>query len=85
MLVLCFIIGLAITVVTVGAAEAIGARQAPHLSSVLIIDIGLCVGAAAAEPAVRSRMLAFPYLCRNSRTGLSSKRQNLLAIACSGM
>ncbi|EXF94071.1 hypothetical protein HK44_003975 [Pseudomonas fluorescens HK44] len=58
MLVLCFSIGLAITLVTVGAATAIGARQAsnrwpwlgtvarraPHLSSVLIIGVGLCVG-----------------------------------------
>jgi len=58
MLVLCFSIGLAITLVTVGAAAAIGARQAsnrwpwlgtvarraPYLSSVLIIGVGLYVG-----------------------------------------
>lgn len=57
-LVLCFSIGLAITLVTVGAAAAIGARQAsdrwpwlgtvarraPYLSSVLIIGVGLYVG-----------------------------------------
>jgi nickel/cobalt exporter len=58
MLVLCFSIGLAITLVTVGAAAAIGAKQAssrwpwlgtvarraPYLSSVLIIGVGLYVG-----------------------------------------
>jgi len=58
LLVLCFSIGLAITLVTVGAAAAIGARQAsnrwpwlgtvarraPYLSSVLIIGVGLYVG-----------------------------------------
>ncbi|WP_420233034.1 nickel/cobalt efflux protein RcnA [Pseudomonas sp. ABY48] len=58
MLVLCFSIGLAITLVTVGVAAAIGARQAsnrwpwlgtvarraPYLSSVLIIGVGLYVG-----------------------------------------
>ncbi len=57
-LVLCFSIGLALTLVTVGAAAAIGARQAsnrwpwlstvarraPYLSSVLIIGVGLYVG-----------------------------------------
>ena len=57
-LVLCFSIGLAITLVTVGAAAAIGAKQAsngwpwlgtvarraPYLSSVLIIGVGLYVG-----------------------------------------
>lgn len=57
-LVLCFSIGLAITLVTVGAAAAIGAelasnrwpwlgtvaRRAPYLSSVLIIGVGLYVG-----------------------------------------
>lgn len=58
LLVLCFSIGLAITLVTVGAAAAIGARKAssrfpwlsmlarraPYLSSVLIICVGLYVG-----------------------------------------
>ncbi|WP_073526856.1 nickel/cobalt efflux protein RcnA [Pseudomonas fluorescens] len=58
MLVLCFSIGLALTLVTVGAAAAIGAKQAsnrwpwlgtvarraPYLSSVLIIGVGLYVG-----------------------------------------
>ncbi|WP_260960920.1 nickel/cobalt efflux protein RcnA [Pseudomonas citri] len=58
MLVLCFSIGLAITLVTVGAAAAIGAKQAsnrwpwlgtvarraPYLSSVLIIAVGVYVG-----------------------------------------
>ncbi|MDD2162435.1 nickel/cobalt efflux transporter [Pseudomonas sp. MIL19] len=58
-LVLCFSIGLAITLVTVGAAAAIGARQAsnrwpwlgavarraPYLSSLLIIGVGIYVGA----------------------------------------
>jgi len=58
MLVLCFSIGLAITLVTVGAAAAIGARQAsnrwpwlgtlarraPYVSGVLIIAVGLYVG-----------------------------------------
>ena len=57
-LVLCFSIGLAITLVTVGAVAAIGARQAsnrwswfgvvarraPYLSSVLIIGVGIYVG-----------------------------------------
>lgn len=57
-LVLCFSIGLAITLVSVGAAAAIGARQAsnrwpwlgavarraPYLSSVLIIGVGIYVG-----------------------------------------
>jgi len=57
-LVVCFSIGLAITLVTVGAAAAIGARQAsnrwpwlgavarraPYLSSVLIIGVGIYVG-----------------------------------------
>jgi nickel/cobalt exporter len=57
-LVLCFSIGLAITLVTVGAAAAIGARQAsnrwpwlgavarraPYLSSLLIIGVGIYVG-----------------------------------------
>lgn len=57
-LVLCFSIGLALTLVTVGAAAAIGARQAsnrwpwlgtvarraPYLSSVLIIGVGIYVG-----------------------------------------
>lgn len=57
-LVLCFSIGLAITLVTVGAAAAIGAnqasnrwpwlgsvaRRAPYLSGVLIIGVGLYVG-----------------------------------------
>lgn len=57
-LVLCFSIGLALTLVTVGAAAAIGARQAsnrwpwlgtvarraPYLSSVLIIAVGIYVG-----------------------------------------
>jgi nickel/cobalt exporter len=58
MLVLCFSIGLAITLVSVGAAAAIGARQAtnrwpwlgvvarraPYLSGALIIAVGLYVG-----------------------------------------
>ncbi|MHC8410760.1 nickel/cobalt efflux protein RcnA [Pseudomonas sp. Hz4] len=58
MLVLCFSIGLALTLVSVGAAAAIGAKQAsnrwpwlgavarraPYLSSVLIIGVGLYVG-----------------------------------------
>jgi nickel/cobalt exporter len=58
MLVLCFSIGLAITLMAVGAAAAIGARQAsnrwpwlgtvarraPYLSSVMIIGVGLYVG-----------------------------------------
>jgi nickel/cobalt exporter len=58
-LVLCFSIGLAITLVTVGAAAAIGARRAsnrwpwfgtvarraPYLSSMLIICVGIYVGA----------------------------------------
>jgi nickel/cobalt exporter len=58
MLVLCFSVGLAITLVAVGAAAAIGAKQAssrwpwlgavarraPYLSSVLIIGVGLYVG-----------------------------------------
>ncbi|WP_447769043.1 nickel/cobalt efflux protein RcnA [Pseudomonas kilonensis] len=58
LLVLCFSIGLAMTLVTVGAAAAIGARQAsnrwpwlgtvarraPYLSSVLIIGVGLYMG-----------------------------------------
>lgn len=58
LLVLCFSIGLAMTLVTVGAAAAIGARQAsnrwpwlgtvarraPYLSSMLIIGVGLYVG-----------------------------------------
>ncbi|BCX67510.1 nickel/cobalt efflux transporter [Pseudomonas izuensis] len=58
MLVLCFSIGLALTLVSVGAAAAIGAnqaasrwpwlgtvaRRAPYLSSVLIIGVGLYVG-----------------------------------------
>ena len=57
-LVLCFSIGLAITLVAVGVAAAIGvkqasnrwpwlgtvARRAPYLSSVLIIGVGLYVG-----------------------------------------
>ncbi|MFM5385049.1 nickel/cobalt efflux protein RcnA [Aeromonas veronii] len=57
-LVLCFSVGLALTLVTVGAAAAIGARQAsnrwpwlgtvarraPYLSSVLIIGVGIYVG-----------------------------------------
>ena len=57
-LVLCFSIGLAITLVSVGAAAAIGARQAsnrwpwlgvvarraPYLSSLLIIGVGIYVG-----------------------------------------
>jgi nickel/cobalt exporter len=57
-LVLCFSIGLAITLVTVGAAAAIGARQAsnrwpwlstlarraPYFSSVLIIGVGVYIG-----------------------------------------
>ncbi|MBB1520529.1 nickel/cobalt efflux transporter [Aquipseudomonas guryensis] len=57
-LVLCFSIGLAITLVSVGAAAAIGARQAsnrwpwlgavarraPYLSSLLIIGVGVYVG-----------------------------------------
>ncbi|MGL6456155.1 nickel/cobalt efflux transporter [Aeromonas caviae] len=57
-LVLCFSIGLALTLVTVGAAAAIGARQAsnrwpwlgtvarraPYLSSLLIIGVGIYVG-----------------------------------------
>jgi nickel/cobalt exporter len=57
-LVLCFSIGLAITLVSVGAAAAIGARQAsnrwpwlgvvarraPYLSSLLIICVGIYVG-----------------------------------------
>ncbi len=57
-LVLCFSIGLAITLVTVGAAAAIGARhasnrwpwlsaaarRAPYLSSLLIIGVGIYVG-----------------------------------------
>lgn len=57
-MVLCFSIGLAITLVTVGAAAAIGARKAsnrfpwlntaarraPYLSSALIICVGLYVG-----------------------------------------
>ncbi|WP_137820181.1 nickel/cobalt efflux protein RcnA [Pseudomonas sp. 2FG] len=57
-LVLCFSIGLAITLVTVGAAAAVGARQAsnrwpwlgalarraPYFSSVLIIGVGIYVG-----------------------------------------
>lgn len=58
LLVLCFSIGLAMTLVTVGAAAAVGARQAsnrwpwlgtvarraPYLSCVLIIGVGLYVG-----------------------------------------
>lgn len=58
MLVLCFSLGLAITLVAVGAAAAIGskhaskrwpwlstlARRAPYLSSLLIIGVGLYVG-----------------------------------------
>lgn len=58
MLVLSFSIGLAITLVSVGAAAAIGARQAtnrwpwlgvvarraPYLSGALIIAVGLYVG-----------------------------------------
>lgn len=58
MLVLCFSLGLALTLVSVGAAAAIGAKQAsnrwpwlgavarraPYLSSVLIIGVGLYVG-----------------------------------------
>ncbi|MBV6824578.1 nickel/cobalt efflux protein RcnA [Pseudomonas sp. PD9R] len=58
-LVLCFSIGLALTLVTVGVAAAIGAKQAsnrwpwlgtvarraPYLSSALIIGVGLYVGA----------------------------------------
>ena len=57
-LVLCFSIGLALTLVSVGVAAAIGARQAsnrwpwlgtvarraPYLSSALIIGVGLYVG-----------------------------------------
>ncbi|MBB2972692.1 ABC-type nickel/cobalt efflux system permease component RcnA [Mesorhizobium sp. RMAD-H1] len=57
-LVLCFSIGLAITLVTVGAAAALSvrhatkrwswfstfARKAPYFSSVLIILVGLYVG-----------------------------------------
>jgi nickel/cobalt transporter (NicO) family protein len=57
-LVLCFSIGLAITLVSVGVAAAVGAKQAsnrwpwlgavarraPYLSSVLIIGVGLYVG-----------------------------------------
>ncbi|PHN72339.1 MULTISPECIES: nickel/cobalt efflux protein RcnA [Pseudomonas syringae group] len=57
-MVLCFSIGLAITLVTVGAAAAIGARKAsnrfpwlnaaarraPYLSSVLIICVGIYMG-----------------------------------------
>lgn len=57
-LVLCFSIGLALTLVTVGAAAAIGARRAsnrwpwmsavarraPYLSGALIIGVGLYVG-----------------------------------------
>ncbi|ONH51454.1 nickel/cobalt exporter [Pseudomonas cedrina] len=57
-LVLCFSLGLALTLVTVGAAAAIGARQAsnrwpwlskvarraPYLSSLLIIGVGMYVG-----------------------------------------
>lgn len=58
MMVICFSVGLAITLVTVGAAAAIGARRAsnrfpwltaaarraPYLSSVLIICVGMYVG-----------------------------------------
>ncbi|WP_044313023.1 nickel/cobalt efflux protein RcnA [Pseudomonas syringae] len=58
MMVICFSLGLAITLVTVGAAAAIGARKAsnrfpwlsaaarraPYLSSVLIICVGMYVG-----------------------------------------
>lgn len=57
-LVLCFSIGLAITLVTVGAAAALGARhasdrfswfgtvmqRAPYLSGILIIAVGIYVG-----------------------------------------
>ncbi|BAU73873.1 nickel/cobalt efflux protein RcnA [Metapseudomonas furukawaii] len=57
-LVLCFSIGLALTLVSVGAAAAIGARQAsnrwpwlgtvarraPYLSSLLIVGVGIYVG-----------------------------------------
>lgn len=57
-LVLCFSIGLALTLVSVGAAAAVGARQAsnrwpwlgevarraPYLSSLLIIGVGIYVG-----------------------------------------
>ncbi len=57
-LVLCFSIGLAVTLVSVGAAAAVGARQAskhwpwlgavarraPYLSSVLIMGVGIYVG-----------------------------------------
>lgn len=57
-LVLCFSIGLALTLVTVGVAAAVGARQAsnrwpwlgsvarraPYFSSVLIIGVGLYMG-----------------------------------------
>ncbi|KEZ65925.1 nickel transporter [Pseudomonas amygdali pv. tabaci str. ATCC 11528] len=58
MMVICFSLGLAVTLVTVGAAAAIGARKAsnrfpwlsatarraPYLSSVLIICVGMYVG-----------------------------------------
>ncbi|WP_371745299.1 HoxN/HupN/NixA family nickel/cobalt transporter [Pseudomonas cannabina] len=57
-MVLCFSVGLAITLVTVGAAAAIGAREAsnrfpwlnaaarraPYISSALIICVGVYVG-----------------------------------------
>lgn len=57
-LVLCFSVGLALTLVSVGAAAAVGARQAshrwpwlgavarraPYLSSALIIGVGIYVG-----------------------------------------
>lgn len=58
-LVLCFSIGLAVTLVTVGAAASVGAgqvsqrlpwlstaaRRAPYVASLLIIAVGLYVGA----------------------------------------
>ncbi|KPW39245.1 High-affinity nickel-transport protein [Pseudomonas amygdali] len=58
MMVICFCLGLAVTLVTVGAAAAIGARKAsnrfpwlsaaarraPYLSSVLIICVGMYAG-----------------------------------------
>ncbi|MDH4559000.1 nickel/cobalt efflux protein RcnA [Pseudomonas sp. BN417] len=58
-LVLCFSLGLALTLVSVGAAAVVGARQAanrwpwlggfarraPYLSSLLIVGVGLYVGA----------------------------------------
>jgi nickel/cobalt exporter len=71
-LVLCFSIGLALTLVTAGAAAAIGAKQAsnrwpwmgtvarraPYLSSALIIGVGLYVGIQGYRPEHIRRLLS---------------------------